>query len=272
MILTGTPRTKGLARIFEARRLLSLILVGAFVWSLTGVGWRDGILHTGGGEAIKDFSLALFSLELSPGFLKLALAASWQTVVHAVAGITVAIIVGVPLGIIASGSLGNPGRTRLAVAVAVRFLLAFMRSIHELVWAVLFVAAFGLSSLAVVLAIAIPYAGILGRIYSELLNDVPEGPLDGLRSAGASPPKVLFYGRMPMVLTDLLSYSFYRFECAIRAAAIMSFVGIRGLGFEIQLSLNDLLFSEVWTLLLFLFGLVLLVDYWSTRVRRSLGS
>jgi phosphonate transport system permease protein len=96
--------------------------------------------------------------------------------------------------------------------------------------------------------------------------------LDGLRSAGASPTKVLFYGRMPMVLTNLLSYSFYRFECAIRAAAIMSFVGIRGLGFEIQLSLNDLLFSEVWTLLLCLFGLVLLVDYWSTRVRRSLGS
>ena len=104
MIWTGTPRTKGLARLFEARRLLSLILVGAFVWSLTGVGWRDGILHTGGGGAIKNFSLALFSPELSPGFLKLALAASWLTVVHAVAGITVAIIVGVPLGIIASGS------------------------------------------------------------------------------------------------------------------------------------------------------------------------
>lgn len=160
----------------------------------------------------------------------------------------------------------------MAIAAGVRFVLAFMRSIHELVWAVLFVAAFGLSSLAVVLAIAIPYAGIPGCIYSELLNDVPHGPLDGLRSSGASPARVLLYGRMPMALTDMLSYGFYRFECAIRAAAIMSFVGIRGLGFEIQLSLNDLRFDEVWTLLLFLFGLVLLVDYWSARVRRSLGS
>ena len=160
----------------------------------------------------------------------------------------------------------------MSIAAGVRFVLAFMRSIHELVWAVLFVAAFGLSSLTVVLAIAIPYAGILGRIYSELLNDVPRGPLDGLRSSGASPARVLLYGRMPMALTDMLSYGFYRFECAIRAAAIMSFVGIRGLGFEIQLSLNDLRFDEVWTLLLFLFGLVLLVDYWSARVRRSLGT
>ena len=122
------------------------------------------------------------------------------------------------------------------------------------------------------MAIAVPYAGMLGRIYSEVLNDVPEGPLDGLRSAGGSSFSVLVYGRMPMAITDMLSYSFYRFECAIRAAAIMSFVGIRGLGFEIQLSLNDLLFGEVWTLLFFLFGLVLLVDYWSTRVRRSLDS
>ncbi len=272
MIWTGNPKSNGLARLFEARRLLSLVLIGVFLWSLTGVDWNGGIVHSGGGNSIKDFSLGLFPPELSPGFLKLAMIASWQTVVHAVAGITLAIVIGFPLGVVASGSLGNPGRSRTAIATVVRFVLAFMRSIHELVWAVLFVSAFGLSSLAVVLAIAIPYAGILGRIYSELLLDVPEGPLDGLRSAGASSVGVLIYGRMQMALNDLLSYSFYRFECAIRAAAIMSFVGIRGLGFEIQLSLNDLLFGEVWTLLLFLFGLVLVVDYWSTRVRRSLDA
>ena len=124
----------------------------------------------------------------------------------------------------------------------------------------------------VVLAIAIPYAGILGRIYSELLNDVSQGPLAGLRFSGATPARVLLYGRIPMVFTDILGYSFYRFECALRAAAIMSFVGIRGLGFEIQLSLSDLRFDEVWTLLLFLVGLVLLVDYWSAKVRRGLQS
>ena len=272
MIWTGSPRTGRAAGLLQTRGLLTLVLVGALVWSLTGVDWGGGVVHTGGGAAIKDLAQALFPPELSPGFLRLALSASWQTVVHAVAGITLAVAVGLPLGIAASGSLGRPGRSRLAIAVAVRFVLAFMRSIHELVWAVLFVTAFGLSSLAVVLAIAVPYAGILGRIYSELLNDVPDGPLDGLRSSGASPARVLVYGRMPMVLTDMLSYGFYRFECAIRAAAIMSFVGIRGLGYEIQLSLNDLLFREVWTLLLVLVGLVLLVDYWSTRVRRSLGS
>ncbi len=73
-----------------------------------------------------------------------------------------------------------------------------------------------------------------------------------------------------MALPDMLSYSFYRFECAIRAAAIMGFVGIGGLGMQIQLSLGDLFYNEVWTLLYALIGLVLLVDVWSTWLRRSL--
>ena len=145
-----------------------------------------------------------------------------------------------------------------------------LRSIRELVWAVLFVNAFGLSSLTAIFALAIPYGGILGRIYADLFNDVPEEPLRALRSAGASPARVFLYGRLPMALPDMLGYSFYRLECAIRSAAIMSFIGIQGLGFEIQLSLGDLLFSQVWTLLLFLLALVLAVDWWSGRVRRSL--
>ncbi len=72
-----------------------------------------------------------------------------------------------------------------------------------------------------------------------------------------------------MALPDMLGNTFYRFECAIRSAAIMSFVGIGGLGYEIQLSLHDLLFDQVWTLLLFMVGMVVLVDMWSSRVRQS---
>ena len=186
------------------------------------------------------------------------------------AGITLAIVLGFPLGVVASGAVFGSGRFSVALVVAVRFLLAMVRSVHELVWAVLFVAAFGLSSLTAILALALPYAGILGRIYADLFNDVPQAPLQALRASGAPPFRVFLYGRLPMALPDAAGYTFYRFECAIRAAAIMSFVGIRGLGFEIQLSLNDLLFDQVWTLMLFLVALVLVVDRWSSMLRRSL--
>ena len=135
-----------------------------------------------------------------------------------------------------------------------------------------FVVAIGLSPAAAILALAIPYGGILGRIYSEIINDVPAEPLRALKAAGASEWKVLLYGRLVMALPDMLSYTFYRFECAIRAAAIMSFVGIAGLGFQIQLSLGDLLYGQVWTTLFLMVVLVLAVDVWSTMVRRSLIS
>ncbi len=257
-------------KLLESRRLLTLLLAGVFLWSLSTVDWRGPLIHTGGLGAFLDFLASLFPPELSPGFLGLALSASWKTLAYAVAGITLAVLIGFPLGVIASGSVS--GSPRMGLGLAVRLILAAMRSIHELVWAVLFVAAFGLSSMTVILALALPYGGILGRIYGELFNQVPEGPLRALRASGASPFRVLLYGRLPMALPDMLGYTFYRLECAIRSAAIMSFVGIRGLGYEIQLSLHDLLFDEVWTLLLFMVGMVVLVDMWSSRVRRSLVS
>ena len=233
------------------------------------------MVHTGGGTAARDFFLALFPPELSPQFLRLGLVASWQTVAYGAAGITLALVIGFPLGVIASG-VGTASRRWPAAGgptvAGTRVFLGAIRSIHELVWAVLFVAAIGLSPLAAVLALGLPYGGILGRIYAELLQDVPSEPLRALRAAGASPLRVFLYGRLPMALPDMVSYTFYRFECAIRSAAIMSFVGIRGLGYQIQLSLNDLLFSQVWTLLLFLVVLVALVDLWSGWVRRSLLS
>ena len=135
-------------------------------------------------------------------------------------------------------------------------MLGGLRAIHELVWALLFVAAIGLSPFAAVLALALPYAGILGRILAEMLQDVPPGPLASLRTTGAGEGKVLLYGRLPMAFPNMVSYALYRFECGIRSAAIMSFVGLGGLGYQIQISLDDLRFAEVWT---FVYCLVLLV-------------
>ena len=254
----------------ENRGLLTIALVGAVAWSLSAIDWGSPFVHTGGASAAVEFFGALFNPDLSSSLLKTAVIASWYTVAYAVAGITLAIALGLPMGIIASGTLARSARTRWSMVLGTRAALAFLRSIHELVWAWLFVVAIGLSPMAAILALALPYGGILGRIYSEILNDIPQEPLRALRASGANEWKVLMYGRLAMALPDMLSYSFYRFECAIRAAAIMSFVGITGLGFQIQLSLGDLLYGEVWTLLFFLVGLVLLVDLWSSWVRRSL--
>ena len=251
--------------------MLSLLLVGAVAWSLSTVDWNGPLVHTGGGNSAFSFFSAVFTPELSPGFLYISFRAAWQTLAFALAGMTVAVAIGFPLGVISSGALLPPSsRWRMPLVLGSRFILGTVRSIHELVWAVLFVAAIGLSPVAGIMALGLPYAGILGRIYAEFLRDVPEEPLTALRATGASALQTLVYGQLPMCLPDLVSYTFYRFECAIRAAAILSFVGIQGIGYELQISLGDLLFNQVWTLLLVLLAIVALVDFWSQRVRRSL--
>ena len=257
-------------RLLESRRFLTILLLGALGWSLYNVNWGQPIVHTGGGSALVDLLRTLFTPELSLSFLKVAVKATWITLAYAVAGISLAIAIGLTLGVVASGVLARPGKQRQAVMVITRLFLVAIRSVHELVWAWFFVVAIGLSPMAGILGLAIPYGGILGRIYADILNDVRQEPLRALRGAGASEWKVLLYGRLPMALPDILSYSFYRFECAIRAAAIMGFVGIAGLGLQIQLSLDDLLFGELWTLLFFLIALVVSVDAWSSVLRKRL--
>ncbi len=256
----------------ESKALLSILLLAAFAWSLSPIDWSRPLVHPGGAEPLLQFLAALFRPELSPSFLGTALLAAWQTTAYAVAGISLAIALGLPLGMIASGTVVRTKVIRGPLVLVTRLLLAFFRSIHELVWALLFVAAIGLSPLAAVMALAIPYGGILGRIYAEIFNDVPQEPLRALRASGASELKIFFYGRLPMALPDMLSYTFYRFECAIRAVIIMSFVGVGGLGYHLLLSLNDLLYSQTWTLLFFLIGLVAAIDIWSGSLRRRLVS
>ena len=250
---------------------MTLVLLGAVGWSVVQVPWGGDVMHAGGGAVVWQVVRGLLTPDLSSGILAKAAVATWQTVVYATAGMTVALVLAVPLGVVASGVLATGRFGRLAAVLTGRGVLGVARAIHELVWAWLFVAAIGLSPFAAIFALAIPYAGILGRIYAEQLVDVPTGPLRALRSAGAGEAVVLAYGRLPMALPDLVGYTCYRFECGLRSAAILSFVGLGGLGTLIQLALDDLAFSQVSTYLLALVVLILAVDAWSSELRRRLA-
>jgi phosphonate transport system permease protein len=248
--------------------LVTILLLGAFAWSLAMVPWNEPQLHSGGLTMLREMLGAALHPVLTRDLLAIALEASWRTVAYATTGVSLAIVL-LPCGIVASGVLVRQPGLRLLSSGLMRAVLGFLRAIHELVWALLFVAAIGLSPFAAVLALALPYAGILGRILAEMLQDVPPGPLASLRFAGAGEGKVLLYGRLPMAFPNMVSYALYRFECGIRSAAILSFVGLGGLGYQIQISLDDLKFSEVWTFVYCLVALVVAVDLVSGIVRRQ---
>ncbi len=257
-------------RPVRGRRLLTLLLLSALTWSLTTVPWGEPLVHPGGLTVLGEMLVAALHPTLSAEFLGIALAATWRTVAYATAGVSLAILLAFPAGVLASGVLVRHPMLRALTSGASRAVLGVLRAIHELVWALLFVAAIGLSPFGAVLALALPYAGILGRILAEMLEDVPPGPLAALRAAGAREWQVLLYGRLPQAFPNMVSYALYRYECGIRSAAIMSFVGLGGLGYQIQISLDDLRFREVWTFVYCLVALVVLVDLWSGVIRRRL--
>lgn len=252
------------------RTTLTLVLVAMLAWSVLQIERDRALVHTGGIVVLLEILGGLLRPTLSAEILGTLARAAWQTVAYAVAGMCLAIAIGFPAGILASGVLVRRPGLRRATMVGARTFLAGTRAIHELVWAFLFVAAIGLSPFVAVFAIGIAYGGILGRIFADLLNDVPEGPIESLRAAGAGRPAMLVYGHLAMALPDMVAYTLYRLECAIRSSAIMSFVGLAGLGFQIEIALADLRYGLVATYLYGLMVIVVAVDAWSSEVRRRM--
>jgi len=217
----------------------------------------EELIHKNGLKALKEIVSAMFRPDVSQVILKLAVEAVFQTVAYAAAGITIAIVVGFLLAI-PSSEIFKVKKGGINIA---KHTLAFMRGIHEIIWAWFFVASIGLTPFSAVLAIAIPYAGTLGKIFSDILRNTPKNPIESLRKSGASNIQQIVYGIIPENFNQLKSYIFYRFECAIRSSAILSFIGLGGLGYQINISLQDLKYAEVWTFVYTLVLVVIAVDF-----------
>ncbi|MFC3108056.1 PhnE/PtxC family ABC transporter permease [Undibacterium arcticum] len=214
----------------------------------------------------------------SAEFLQLVLAASWQTVAIATAGLTLALLGAIPLTLVVTESLSisrlGTGRMKLGAVVirqAVRWLLVLLRSVPELVWALLLVRIVGLGPTAGVLAIALTYCGMLGKVYAEILESSDHHATDALLANGSGRLAALFYGALPQAATELISYTVYRWECAIRGSVVMGFVGAGGLGQRMDESLKMLAGGEVSTMLLVFVLLVTGADVVSKLLRRRLG-
>ncbi|MFS2069742.1 phosphonate ABC transporter, permease protein PhnE [Pseudomonas sp. CT11-2] len=208
-------------------------------------------------------------------FIQLLLQATLQTLAIATAGMALALLLAVPAGLLASRALslsaasraGHPSYWGQLLRWPIRGLLIFLRSVPEIVWALLFVRAVGLGPTAGVLAIAITYSGMLGKVYAEIFESVDQRPVHALLQSGSGRLAAFCYGILPNVAAELLSYTVYRWECAIRASVVMGFVGAGGLGQQMDLSLRMFAGGEVASLLLTFLVLVLLADQLSRLLR-----
>ena len=262
-------------------RLLLTAVAVALLWPGIQLAELDlGVLLAADSQSeMGRFVAAFWPPAHAPDFLRLLLDATLQTLAIATAGMALALVVAIPTGLLASRALslsaasrgGRPGVLGQALRWPVRALLIFLRSVPEIVWALLFVRAVGLGPTAGVLAIAITYAGMLGKVYAEIFESVDRRPMHALLQAGAGRLSAFCYGILPNAAAELTSYTVYRWECAIRASVVMGFVGAGGLGQQIDLSLRMFAGDEVASMLLTFLLLVLLADGLSRVLRGRLA-
>lgn len=214
------------------------------------------------------FGVSFFPPETSPAFLRKTLGAVTETFAMSLLGTVIAAAFGLLLALPASAKGGAAARSLHGLA---RLLLNALRSVPELVWASLLLIAAGLGPFPGTLALALHTTGVLGRLFADCIENAAPEPALALRVRGVGGVRVFLWATLPQVLPQLMSYSLYRWENNIRAAAVLGVVGAGGLGQMLYYHLGLFQMHETCTVLLAMMLLVAAVDAVSYAVRRGLA-
>ena len=240
-----------------------LVLVVASFWSLD-LQWAQFFSAeavTSMGRFVGEF----FPPDTSPAFLHKVAVAAWETLAMSAVGTLLAAIAGLALALPAARlHAGDAARARAPT----RLLLNALRSVPELVWAALLLISAGLGPLAGTLALALHTAGVLGRLFAEAVENAPPGQAEALRAQGVGHGRVFLYATLPQVLPQLMSYTLYRWENNIRAAAVLGVVGAGGLGQLLAFHMGLFHMPKTATILGAMLLLVAVVDAASLGARR----
>ena len=260
-------------------RLFWVLAIAVVLWPL-GVATEFKpwiLLEPDNLKVTRQFLGTFFPLAHDAEFLAMVAKETWRTVAMATAGVTLALLVAIPLTLINTRVLslsalsGRMARGPFWLRQGVRWLLIVLRSIPELVWALVFVRVVGLGPTAGVLAIALTYGGMLGKVYGEILESGETHATETLLRNGSSRLQAFFYGLLPTNAAELTSYTVYRWECAIRSSVVLGFVGAGGLGQQLDNSMKMFNGGEVASMLLVFIALVALADKVSAWLRKALG-
>lgn len=240
------------------------IAIGALVIAsfATLRGNWSGLFSMESAAKMVDLFASFFPLETDPRFLKKVAWATVETIAISFLGTLLALLFAIIIAIPAAGMNGNAMR-RIS-----RGLLNFLRAVPELVWASMLVISAGLGPFPGTLALALHTAGVLGRLVADALENAPAEPYAALRRNGAPAITAFAYGTLPVVLPQIASYTLYRWENNIRAAAVLGVVGAGGLGQLLYYHLSLLQYRDTGTVLVAMILLVTLVD-WLSHVMRE---
>ncbi len=273
------PLLDGYARAVAARRRVLLIgavlMLAALALSAEGAEVRPGVFWANLGNFGSYFDRLT---QLDTGARVWTDPVSWywglrrwsvqlgQTLLIAYVGTATGAALGLIGGVLASRNI-SPSRILRFAAIRV---LEFDRTVPDIVFALVFVAAFGLGPLAGVLAITLHTAGTLGKLFAEVIENIDMKPVEGVQATGGAWLSQVRFGVLPQVLSNFASYALLRFEINVRGAAVIGFVGAGGIGQELIVAIRKFYYSDVSAILLMLLVCVMAIDFASEKLRGRL--
>jgi phosphonate transport system permease protein len=259
-------------------------IAGLVLWSSRGTRVDLGTLASA--EAWRQmwtYASRLFPPDLSSAAVRDAANGAVETFAISLLGSLLAVLIGLPLSLLATRTLLYRGllyearplpplekTVRVVVFGAAKAALNVLRTVPEIVWAMIFVFMVGLGPFPGVLALGVHTGGVLGKLFGEVLEDVDPAPLEALQATGASRFRILVYGVLPQALPQFVAYALYRWEVNIRVAAMMGFVGAGGLGQRIHVAISLFHEHQLLTLILAIYLIVTVVDAASAYLRARL--
>ncbi|MET3698195.1 phosphonate transport system permease protein [Bacillus oleivorans] len=189
-----------------------------------------------------------------------------QTLYIAFVGSLMAAILAVPLGFFAAQNMVK----NVVAATIGKWILSAIRAFPDVILAIIFVAAVGPTPFAGVLAIAIGSTGMLGKMYSEVLESIDMQVVEAMEAAGANKIQIMFHGIIPQIIPEFLSYAIYRFEVDVRASTILGIVGAGGIGTAIVIAKSNRDWNEMGMIILVIIVVVTVIDFLSAAIRKRI--
>ncbi len=247
------------------RGVIYVFLLGLVIWSVevtviadtdwARMGSLENVLAAAGQFAAIDFSL--FPDLIGPAI---------ETFMIACLGTLLGVIICIPAAWF--GALNITPFKPITYPLA-RLLMTLSRSIHEIVWALFFVAAVGLGALAGVFAIAVRSLGFIAKMSAEAIEDIEPGPVEAIKATGANPIQVIIFAILPQVLPQVLGVVIFEWEINIRRSAILGLVGAGGLGLVFFRQMNTFNFGGVTSVIITILGIILIGEVVSHFVRKA---
>ena len=247
---------------FLIKGIFFFLAMGMVVWAMRWSEFNLGVLM-GSGPRFSEFFTRMVPPDWSVS--QLIIHSTIETLMIALAGTFLGVVISLPLGFLAASNVSPPWLSHI-----LKFMLGFIRSIPLIVLALIFVAAVGLGPFPGALAIAFHSVGMLGKLYAEEFETANEGIVHAIEGTGATPLQTLRFGLFPQSITQIISFTIYRFEMNFRDATVLGLVGAGGIGYYIHLYVRGFQYEKVAVLLLVVIAVVTLLDQMTFWVRKAL--